>query len=145
MYKECAEKQAKHFLFLQEIRYVISDWGTLLTHIKSYQVAFYAYKINFFSTISSLASGQITPQFFSPQESGNIFRKLSEKESYRGTKLNPAIHPGFETVYHELQLVLDVTLIHRGISVVLGAPMNSESSAFYVYHATPLYEPTGDN
>ena len=145
LYKECAEKQTKHSLFLQEIRYVISHLGTFYTHIKSYQAAFYAYKINLFSTISSLASGHITPQFLLPQEIADIVRTLSEEESYRGTKLTPAIQPGFEAVYYEIQLVLEVTLIPRGISVVLGVPMNSKSSTFNVYHATPLYHPNGDN
>ena len=144
-HKECQRRQAQHSLFLQEIRYTISHLGTLYTHIKSYQAAFYAYKINLFSTISSLASGQITPQFLLPQEIADIVRRLSEEESYRGTKLTPAIQPGFEAVYYEIQLVLEVTLIPRGISVVLGVPLNSKSSIFNVYHATPLYQPNGDN
>ena len=144
-HKECQRRQAQHSLFLQEIRYAISHLGTLYTHIKSYQAAFYAYKINLFSTISSLASGQITPQFLLPHEIADIVRTLSEEESYRGTKLTPAIQPGFEAVYYEIQLVLEVTLIPRGISVVLGVPMNSKSSTFNVYQATPLYQPNGDN
>ena len=144
-HKECKRRQAQHSLFLQEIRHTISHLGTLYTHIKSYQAAFYAYKINLFSTISSLASGQITPQFLLPQEIADIVRTLSEEESYCGTKLTPAIQPGFEAVYYEIQLVLEVTLIPRGISVVLGVPMNSKSSTFNVYHATPLYQPNGDN
>ena len=144
-HKECQPRQAQHSLFLQEIRYVISHLGTLYTHIKSYQAAFYAYKINLFSTISSLASGQITPQFLLPQQTADIVRTLLEEESYRGTKFTPALEPGFEAVYYEIQLVLEVTLIPRGISVVLGVPMNSNSSTFNVYHATPLYQPNGDN
>ena len=130
-HKEC-QRQAQHSLILQEIRYVISHLGTLYTHIKSYQAAFYAYKINLFSTISSLASGQITPKFLLLQEIADIVRTESEEESYRGTKLTPAIQPGFEAVYYEIQLVLEVTLIPRGISVVLGVPMNSKSSTFNV-------------
>ena len=98
LYKECAEKQAKHSLFLQEIKYVMSHLGTLYTYIKSYQAAFYAYKMNLFSTVSALASGQITPQFLLPQENADIVRTLSEEESYRGTKLTAAIEPGFEAV-----------------------------------------------
>ena len=119
--------------------------GTLYTHIKSYQAALYAHKINLFSTISSLARGQITPQFLLPQEIADIVRALSEEGTYRGTKLTPAIQPGFEAVYYEIQLVSEVTLIPRGISVVLGVPMNSKSSTFNVHHATPLYQPNIDN
>ena len=55
------------------------------------------------------------------------------------------MEPGFDAVYYEIQLVLEVTFIPRGISVVLGVPMNSKSSSFNVYHATPLYQPNGDN
>ena len=144
-HKECQRRQAQHSLFLQEIRYAISHLGTLYTHIKSYQAAFYAYKINLFSKISSLASGQKTPQFFLPQEIADIVRTLSEEESYRGTKLTPAIQPGFEAVYYEIQLVLEVTLIPHGISVILGVSMNSKSSTFNLYHDTPLHQPNSDN
>ena len=38
------------------------------------------------------------PQFLLPQEIAAIVRTLSEEESYRGTKLTPAIQPGFEAV-----------------------------------------------
>ena len=72
-------------------------------------------------------------------------RTLSEEESYRGTKRTPAKQPGFETVHYESQLVLKVMLIPRGISAVLGVPLNSKSSTFNVYNATPLYQPNGDN
>ena len=72
-------------------------------------------------------------------------RTLSEEGSYRGTKLTPAIQPGFEAIYYEIELVSEVTLIPRRISVVLGVPMNSKSSTFKVYHATPLYQWNGDN
>ena len=67
-HKECQRRQAQHSLILQEIRYVISHLGTLDTHKKSYQAAFHAYKINLFSTISSLVSGQITPNSFYPRK-----------------------------------------------------------------------------
>ena len=39
-HKECERKQAQHFLFHQEIRYVISQLGTLYTHVKSNHAAF---------------------------------------------------------------------------------------------------------
>ena len=108
-HKECQRRQAQLSIFLQEIRYVISHLGTVYTHIKSYQGAFYAYQINLFSTISSLDSGQITPQFLLPQEIAETVRTLSSEESYRGPKLTPAIQPAFEAVYCEIQLVLEVT------------------------------------
>ena len=105
LYKECAEKHAKHSVFLQETIYVITQLGILYTHIKSNQAAFCAYKINLFSIISSLASGQTIPQFLLPQEVADIVQTLSGEESYRGKKLIHAIQPGFEAVYCEIQLI----------------------------------------
>ena len=140
-YKECTRVEMVHLRFLKEIRNVISDLGTLYTHIKSYQAAFYAYKINLFSTISSLASGKITPQFLVPNGIADIVNNFSNDEIRRGTKLSQAIQPGYAAIYYEIKVVLEVTLIPRGISVVLGIPMNSKSSTFDVYHAIPLYQP----
>lgn len=143
--KTCIMRQNLHSTLLQEIRNFISDMGTLYTHLKSYRAAFYAYRINLFSTISSLASGNITPQFLLPTDIADIVKELSDDEVRRGTKLSPAIRPGYEAIYYEIQLVLEVTLLPQGISVILGIPMNSKSSTFDVYHALPLYQPNGDN
>ena len=52
---------------------------------------------------------------------------------------------GYEAIYYEINVVLEVTLLPRGISIVLGITMNSNSSTFDVYHAIPLYQPNGDN
>ena len=136
---------AQHFMFHQDIRSLVSDLGSLYTNIKAYRAAFYAYKINLFSTISSLAGGHITPQFLLPAEIAAIVKDLSEDEVRRGTKLSPAIQPGPEAIYYEIQLVLEIALIPSGISVVLGIPMNSRSSTFAIYKAIPLYQPNGDN
>ena len=144
-HKECGRVEMVHLRFLQEIRNFISDLGTLYTHIKSYQAAFYAYKINLFSTISSLRSGKITPQVFVPNAIADIVNELSNDEIRRSTKLSPAIQPGYEAIYYEINVVLEVTLLPRGISVVLGIHMKYKSSMFHVYHAIPLYQPNGDN
>ena len=53
--------------------------------------------------------------------------------------------PGFEAVFYEIQLGLEVTFIPRSKSVVVGVLVNSKSSTFNMYHATPLYQPNGDN
>ena len=142
-YKESRPVEMVHLRFLQRIRNFVSYLGTLCTHIKSYQAAFYAYKINLFSTISSLASGKITPQFFVPNPIADIANELSNDEVRRGAELSPAIQPGYEAIYYEINVVLEVTLIPRGISVVLGISM--ASTTFDVDHAIPLYQPNGDN
>ena len=51
---------------------------------------------------------------------------------------------GHKAIYYEIQLVLEVTLLSSGLSVVLGIPMNSKSSTFDIYLATPLYQPNAD-
>ena len=93
----------------------------------------------------SLVNGQITAQFLLPRKFADIFRILSEEENNRGTEHTPTKQPGFAAVYYEIQLVLEVTLIPRVISVALGVPMNSKSSTFKVFHATILYQSNGDN
>ena len=145
LFGECRRTMAQHSMFLQEIRNFNTDLGSLYTHIKAFRAAFYAYKINLFSTISSLASGHITPQFLLPDDIAAIVRQLAEDEVRRSTKLSPAIQPGTEAIYYEIQMVLEITLIPSGISVVLGIPMNSKSSTFDIYKAIPLHQPNGDN
>ena len=88
------------------------------------------------STISSLVGGNSTPHFLLPQQIAEIVNELADDELTRGTKLSPAIRPGFVAIYYEIQLVLEVTLIPRGISVILGIPMNSKFSTFDIYPAT---------
>ena len=100
-YKECRRVQMNHLQFLQAIRHFVSELGTLYTQIKSYQAAFYAYKINLFSTISSLAGDQVTLHFFVPKAIADILKDFCNAEVHRGTKLSPAIQPVYEAVYYE--------------------------------------------
>ena len=143
-HKECQRRQAQHSLLLQEIRYAISRLGTLYTHIKSYQAAFYAYKINLFSTILSLASSQITPVLHT---SGKCWHCASivRRRELSWYKTYPRHTAWLRSCLLWIQLVLEVTLIPRGISVVLGVPKNSKSSTLNVYLVTPLYQPKCDN
>ena len=135
----CDHVIVRHMHLLQAMRNYVYQMGTLYTHLKAYSAAFFAYKISLFSTISSLAGGYIMPQFLLPQQIAESVKKLADDEITRGTKLSPAIHPGFAAKYYEIQLVLEVTLIPHGLVVILGIPMNSKSSTFGIYHATPLY------
>ena len=75
--------------------------GTRYTLIKSYQAAFYAKKINFFSTISSLAGGKITPQFRVSNAIADIVNEVSGDEIPLGTKTSPPIQLGYEAIYYE--------------------------------------------
>ena len=139
----CNVHFTQNIIFMQQIRDYVDHLGTLYTHIKSYRAAFYAYKIVLFSTISSLAAGYVTPQFLLPSQLATIVSELASDEIFRGTKLSPAIRAGQEAIYYEIQMVLEVSLLSRGISVVLGIPMNSKKP-FNVFQATPLYQPNDD-
>ena len=140
----CNAQLARTMNFYQQLQEYISYLNSLYTHVKSYRAAFYAYKIALFSTLSSLAPGYVTPQFLLPDQLAFIVKEHANDEILSGTKLSPAIRVGHEAIYYEIHLVLEVTLLSSGLSVVLGIPMNSKSSTFDIYLATPLYQPNAD-
>ena len=140
----CYQFEGAHRHFLQSSQLYLSQIGTLYTHFKTFRAAFYAYRNNFFSIISSLATGYITPQFLLPNQLATIVQELAAEEFRKGSKLTPAIPSGFEAIYYELQIVLEVTMLPNGISFVLGIPMNSKSATYNVFQAEPLYQPNDD-
>ena len=139
----CNVHFTQNMIFMQQIRDYVDQFGTLYLHIESYRTAFYAYKIALFSTISSLGAGYVTPKFLLPSQLATILSELASDEIFRGTKLSSAIRPGQEAIYYEIQMVLEVSLFSRGISAVLGIPMNSKKP-FDVFQVTPLYQPNDD-
>ena len=126
------------------LKLYLSQTGTLYTHFKAFRAAFYAYRDNLFSIISSLATGHITQQFLLPTQLATIVQELAAEEFRKGSKLTPAIPSGFEAIYYELQIVLEVTMLPKGFSFVLGIPMNSKSATYSVFQAEPLYQPNDD-
>ena len=141
---DCNAHLAQTINFYQQLQEYISYLNSLYTHVKSYRAAFHAYKIALFSTLSSLAAVYVTPHFLLPDQLASIVTELANDEILRGTKLSPAIRVGHEAIYYEIQLVLEVTLLSSGRSVVLGIPMNTKSSTFDIYLATPFYQPNAD-
>ena len=140
----CNVHLTQNMIFMQQIRDYVDHLGALYTHIKSYRAAFYAYKIAFFSTISSFAAGYVTPKFLLPSQLATIVSELASDEIFRVTKHSPAIRVAQEAIYYEIQMVLEVSLLCRGISaVVLGILMNSKK-LFNVFQATPFYQPNDD-
>ena len=91
--------------------------------------------------MSLLSSGFLPPNFLTPDYFAAIVEDLTAEELRTGTKVTPAIQVGFEATYYEVQIVLEVTVLQEGLSIVLGIPMNSESSTFDVYRAIPLHQP----
>ena len=140
----CYQFESAYRHFLQSSQLYLSQIGTLYTHFKAFRAAFYAYRNNFFSKISSLATGHITPQFLLPTQLATIAQELAAEEFRKGSKLTPAIPSGFEAIYYELQIVLEVTMLPKGIFFVLGISMNSESATYNVFQAKPLYQPNDD-
>ena len=113
----------------------------VFTHLKAYRSAFVSYRTNLYSAVSSLSSGYVTPNFLTPNRLAEILHELTMEEVHRGTKLTPAIQVGYEATYYEVQIVLEVSILASGISVVLGIPMNSKSATFNILRAIPLYQP----
>ena len=135
---DCNAHLAQTINFYQQLQEYISYINSLYTHVKSYRAAFYAYKIALFLIFSSLAAGYVTPQFLLPDQLTSIVKELANDETPPATKPSPAIRVGHEAIYYEIQLVLKVTLLFSGLSVVPGIPMNAKFSTFDIYLATPL-------
>ena len=140
----CYRFESAHCHFLQSSQFYLSQIGTLYTHFKAFRAAFYVSRNNFFSIISPLATGHITPQFLLPTQLATMVHELAAEEFRKGSKLTPAIPSGFEAIYYELQTVLEVTMLPKGIFFVLGIPMNSKCATYNVFQAEPLYQPNDD-
>ena len=140
----CYQFESAYRHFLQSSQLYLSQTGILYTQFIDFRAAFYANRNNFLSIISSLATGHITPQFLLPTQLATIVQELAAEEIRKGSKLTPAIPSGFEAIYYELQIVLEVTMSPKGISFVLGIPMSSKSATYNVLQAEPLYQPNND-
>ena len=135
----------KHFSNLVfKVENYTSYLDLVFTHLKAYRSAFVSYRTNLYSAVSSLSSGYVTPNFLTPNRLAEIVHELTMEEVHRGTKLTPAIQVGYEATYYEVQIVLEVSILASGISVVLGIPMNSKSATFNILRAIPLYQPNED-
>ena len=134
----CYQFESAYRHFLQSSQFYLSQLDTLYTRFITYRADFYAYRNNFFSIISSLATGYIFPQFLLPNQLATIVQDIVAKEFRKSSKLTPAIPSGFKAIYYELQIVLEVTMLPKGISFVLGIPMNSKSATYNIFQAEPL-------
>ena len=130
---DCDAHLAQKINFYQQLQEYISYLISLYTHVKSYCAAFNAYKIALFSTLLSLAAGYVTPQLLLPHQLASIVKELANDQILRRTKLSPASRIGHEAIYYEIYIVLEVTLLSGGFSVVLEIPMNSKSSTFDIF------------
>ena len=60
----CYQLESAYRHFLQSAQLSLSQIGTLYTHFKAFRAAFYAYRNNFFSIVSSFATGHVTPNSY---------------------------------------------------------------------------------
>ena len=137
----------KHFsklVFKFALHFYTSYLDLVFTHVKGYRSAFVSYRTNLYSTVSSLSSGYVTPNILTPNRLAEIVHEFTMEEVHRGTKLTQAIEVGYEATYYEFQILLEVSILASGISVVLGIPMNSKSVTFNILRAIPLYQPNED-
>ena len=107
--------------FLQSSQLYLSQIGTLYTHFKAFRGAFYFYRNNFFPKISYLATGPFTSQVLLPTQLATIVQELAAEEFRKGSKLTCAIPSGLEAIYYELHIVLEVTMLLKGIFLSLAS------------------------
>ena len=77
--------ESAHRHFLQSSQLYLSQIGTLYTHFKAFRAAFCVYRNNFFSIISSVATGHITPQCLLPTQFAAIVQELAAEEFRKGS------------------------------------------------------------
>ena len=142
---DCMSIQRQFEIIVDKVHNYTSYLDLAYMHLKSYRASFVSYKTAMYSAMSPLSSGFVPPNFLTPDQLAAIFEDLTAEEIRRGTKLTLAIQVGFEATYYEVQIVLGVTVLQEGLSIVLGIPMNSKSSTFDVYRAIPLHQPNEDD
>ena len=122
---DCKAHLAKTLNFYQELQVYISYINSLYTPVETYRAAFYAFKVELFFNLLSLASAYITLQFLLPIQLASIPIEFAFDEILCGTIIFPAVHLGHEAICFEFHFVLEVTLLSAGLSVVLGIPMKT--------------------
>ena len=76
----CYQFESAYRHFLQSPQIYLPQIWTLYTHFEAFRAAFYTYRKNFLSIISSLATGHITPQFLLPTQLATIVQELAAAE-----------------------------------------------------------------
>ena len=140
----CTSIQRQFEIIVEKVHNYTSYLDLAYMHLKSYPSSSVPYKTSMYSAVSSRSSGFASPNFLTPDQLAAIVEDHTAEEIRRGTKLTRAIQVGFEATYYEVQTVLEVTVLQEGLSIVLGIPINSKSSAFDVYRFIPLHQPNDD-
>ena len=97
-----------------------------------------------YSAVSSLSSRFAPASFLIPNQPAAIVDDLTAEEIQRGTKLTLAIQVGFEAAHYDVQMLLEVTVLQEGLSIVLCIPMNCEPSTLDVVSRHSQHQPNED-
>ena len=141
----CMSTQRQFENIVDNVHNYTSYWDIAYMHLKSYRASFVPYKTSMYSAVSSTPSEFVPPSLLTPDQLVAIVEDLTAQGIRRGTKLTPAIQNGFEAIYYEIQIVLEVIVLQEGLSIVLGIPMKSKWSTFDVYRPIPLHQPNDDD
>ena len=71
--------------------------------------------------------------------------ELAAEEFRKSSKLTLTKPSGIEAIYYESQILLEVTMLTKGIYFVLGIPKNSKSATYNAFQAETLYQPKDDD
>ena len=140
----CMSIQRQFEIIVDKVHNYTSYLDLAYMHLKSFPASSVSYKTSMYSAVSSLSSGFAPPNFLTPDQLAAIVEDLIAEETRRGTKLTRAIQVGFEATYYEVQIVLEVTVLQEGLSIVLGIPIPSKSSGLDVYRFILLHQPNND-
>ena len=140
----CMSIQRQFEIIVDKVHNYTSHLDLAYMYLKTYRASSVSYKTCMYSAVSWLSSGFAPPSFLTPDQLAAIVEDLTAEEIRRGTKLTPAIQVDFEATYYEVQIVLEVTVMQEGLSIVLDIPMNSKSSTFDVYRAIPFHQSNED-
>ena len=141
---DCMSVHCQFELVVDKVYKYTSHLDRAHLHLKCYRAAFVSYKTSMCSAVSSLFFGFVSPSLLARDQLAAIVEDLTAEQIRRGTRLTTAIQVGFEATCCGVKLVLEVTVLQEGLSVVLGIPMTSKSSIFDVYCAIPLCQPNKD-
>ena len=119
--------------FLQSSQLYLLQIRTLYTEFKTFRAAFYAYRNSFFQQSHLLPRDISHHNSYFPHSLSQSCKNWLLKNFGKVAKLTPGILSGFEAICYELQIVLEVTMLPKGVFFVHGIPMNTKSATYNIF------------
>ena len=126
-----------HQLYLSQI-------GIFYPQFKAFRAAFYAYENIFFHSFHLLLLDTLNRNSCFPHNLLQLWQELAAKEFCKGSKLTRVIPSEFGAIFYELQILLEDTLLSKGICFALSNAMNSKSATQNVFQGGSFYQPKDD-